>query len=63
MGKLRLLCYGMSPATEGLSGGEVVMVMQSLTPVESGLTAPSMKSMETEAATPPTSPQLQGERC
>lgn len=53
MEKLRLLCYGRSPDTKGLSGGEEVMVMPSLTPVEYGLTAPSMRSMEAEIATHP----------
>lgn len=63
MEKLRLLCHGMPLAIEGLHSGEVAMVMQSLTRVESGFITLSMGSTEAEAATPPSSPQLQGERC
>lgn len=39
-------------STEGVGGGEVAMVMPSLTPGESGLTAPRMRSVEAEIATP-----------
>lgn len=53
MEEMTFLCHGWSPDAEGLSGGEVVMVMSSLTPAECGLTTPGMRSMEAEIATPP----------